>query len=376
MKIKRYWFQIAAWAVCAALLAGLVFVVREDRRKTRERYAALQEQAEEAERTESGKREAMAFIFDKAVPDMYVDNIICWGDGEMAGGRTGSLPETLRTVTEENLFGSMKKAFSKVIGEDGREVPTVTVTNMGVGNEGMREILVRAGVNRLLVDEGFNIPSGTDPVELELRDDQDYNNEENKYMMRFAKQSSVGFGAVEINGVEGTLITSEYWYDSNHPRFEFVRDEEGSRVWVSGRTQVEIESAYQYIGEIPVFFFSDNLAHSVDAFVSNVESLVDRYTETDGEEEDSSEDGEDEEEYVDNRVYVVICTTSEGSDLDEAMIETFGSHYVRSDAYASEMTDKKYKALAQKVFECLDAQGCYDDVKAKVEEAVSAVNSL
>ena len=55
--------------------------------------------------------------------------------------------------------------------------------------------------------------------------------------------------------------------------------------------------------------------------------------------------------------YVVIFTTNEGSDIDKAMGNAFGSHYIRNEGYASEMTDRTYKKLAQQVYENLEGQG-------------------
>ena len=57
------------------------------------------------------------------------------------------------------------------------------------------------------------------------------------------------FGQVLINDVEGTLIATDDWFDSTHPRYAFVRDEEGNKTSAGSGTEVEIESATKYIGD-------------------------------------------------------------------------------------------------------------------------------
>ena len=99
------------------------------------------------------------------------------------------------------------------------------------------------------------------------------------------------FGQVWINDVEGTLIATDDWFDSTHPRYAFVRDEEGSKTSAGSGTEVEIEFATKYIGEVPIFFFENETGRSVDGFVSDVQDLVDRYA-------DTEEDDEEEEKTV------------------------------------------------------------------------------
>jgi hypothetical protein len=182
----------------------------------------------------------------------------------------------------------------------------------------------------------------------------------------------VTFGKVVIEDTEGTLVEGEGEYDSLHPRFAFVRDEEGDSFQAGAGTEIEMESASKYLGSIPVLFFQDDSADSVDSFLSDVEDLVDRYT--DYYQEDDEEASE--EEPAPSHGFVVICTTEGDSDLDAALRDEFGDHYIRSDLYADALTADNCKNLAQTVFDALDAQGCFDDVKNTTRQAVEALDDL
>ena len=161
-------------------------------------------------------------------------------------------------------------------------------------------------------------------------------------------------------------------------------------------TEIETENASRYLGDIPVFFFEDDSADNVDSFVSDLENLVDRYTDYYREEteEAADEDTADEEttdEYIGDEEtadketeeessvshsFAVICTVEGDSDLDTALREEFGDHYIRSDLYADSLNADNCKNLAQKVYEALDAQGCFDTVKEITAQAIEALDDL
>lgn len=368
MKIGNYWKQIMAWALCIVIAASLFYVVRDDRKKNAERIAQLQKQAEELEQTDGEKIEALTDIYDKFYSQVNMHSIVCWGDSAMAGNKDKTLAVSLKKVTEDNLFSSLSKSFSKVFEKGEYTTPSITIHNMGVTNETMRQILVRAGVNSLELGDWIQIPADTDPVTVRLMDEEAWNSDIEDDQIRFARQKDVGFGQVWINDVEGTLIATDDWFDSTHPRYAFVRDEEGDKVSAGSGTEVEIESATMYIGEVPIFFFENETGRSADGFVSDVEELLDRYANT--------EDDEDEEEDSYDLPFVVIFTTNEGSEMDKAMGKAFGNRYIRNDGYSSEMTDRTYKKLAQQVYENLDSQGCFDSVKEKIALAIQEADGL
>lgn len=368
MKIGNNWKQIMAWALCVIIAAGLIFVVRDDRKKDEERIAQLQQQAEELEQTDGEKIEALTDVYDKFYSQLNVRGIVCWGDSAMAGSKDSSLAISLKKVTEDNLFSSLSKSFSRVFEKGEYTTPSITIHNMGVSNETLRHILIRAGVNSMELGDWIQIPASTDPVTVRLMDEEAWNSEDKEAQIRFARQKDVSFGQVWINDIEGTLIATDDWFDSTHPRYAFVRDEEGNKVSAGSGTEVEIESATMYIGEVPVFFFENETGRSIDGFVSDVQDLVDRYADT--------EDDEEDEENSYDLPFVVIFTTDEGSEMDRAMGNAFGSRYIRNDEYASSMTDRTYKKLAQQVYENLDSQGCFDSVKEKIALVIQEAEGL
>lgn len=398
MKIKDYLIQFAVGAMCVVLAAVLIAVFFMNHVRNAERAEQVQQRSAELKKQEALKKEKAIDLFEELASDLSVRRIICWGDNEMAGNGEFSLPKALRDVSNEKLFTGVSEAYTEITNKETENALTVTVNNMGVRNEGMREILVRSGVNDLYVGEWMVIPSDTEPHNIVLKDGISWQ------PLQFAEQSEVRFGKVRIGEIEGTLTTGEGEYDEDHPRFAFVRDEEGDSISVGSKTQIEIASASRYVGDIPVFFFEDDSADSVDSFVEALEGLVERYTEYDDEseeeddrsdenaqagstltetasaeepDEDSADSGNaQEDETPDERRYVVICTADEDSELDDALREAFGEHYIRSNTYASDMTEDSYKELAQKVYDKLDSQGCFNAVKKQTEEVVRQLEDL
>ena len=280
----------------------------------------------------------------------------------MTGNADSSLPKALEELVNGQLLELLSESFDDVIERDKRTVPTIIVNNMGASNEGMDEILVRAGVDGLEIGEWAQIPGERKPVNLVFR------NGDSGTTLHFALQKYTGFGLTEISGVKGVLTKGEGEYDENHPRIAFVRDRAGDSFQVVKGTDIEIQSATKYKGNIPIFFFGDDTVdtvESVDGFVSDLKSLVQRYTEIE------EEDGESSEELP----YVVICTADEESELDESLKEAFGDHYIRHDTYADEMTEDGYKELAQKVYANLDGQGCVDEMKETIAKAVEELKA-
>ena len=367
MNIRNYWKQIVAWGLCVAVAVSLIYVVRDDRKKKAEQIVQLKQQAEKSEQTDSEKIEALTDIYDKFYSQVDIQSVVCWGDSAMAGNKDKSLAISLKKVAEDNLFSALSKSFNRVFEKGEYTIPSITINNMGVTNETMRHILVRAGVNSLELGDYIQIPAATDPVTVRLMDEEAWNSDIKDDQIRFAKQRDVSFGQVWINDIEGSLVATDDWFDSAHPRYAFVRDEDGNKTSAGSGTEVEIESASMYIGEIPVFFFENETGRSADGFVSDVQKLVDRYA-------NSEEDDEEEDTY--DLPFVVIFTTSEGSEMDKAMGNAFGNRYIRNDKYATEMTDRTYRKLAQQVYENLDSQGCFESVKEKIALAIQEAEGL
>ena len=399
MRIRDRIFRIGTGILCVIMAALLIVLMFMNHRRNQERADALRQKTEERKVLETQKIEEAAELYDHYIDQLGGISVVCWGDAVMAGKGDVSLPSALKAVIGENLYQPFTESYSKIVDKEEMTQPDAVVANMGVRDEGMREILVRAGVNTMKVGEWALIPGDTEPQNIVLGDDTFWT------PLHFARQEKTSFGKVVIEEIEGTLIEGEGEYDELHPRFAFVRNEEGDSFQTGAGTVIETENASRYLGDIPVFFFEDDSADNVDSFMSDLEDLVDRYTdyyhenreeeETSDEDtlEEQSEDGYtgdeqaaeeesggaeegSEKETSVSHAFVVLCTVESDSDLDTALKEEFGDHYIRSDLYADSLNADNCKNLAQKVYEALDAQGCFDTVKETTAQAIEALDDL
>ena len=366
MRLKKNWIQIVAWALCVVLAVGLVIMVRVDRKRSSKRIQEMQQQAIEAEAANNEKKEALRNLYNQFYSQWEMNSFVCWGDSAMVGNKYSSFPVSFRSVTEKNLFSSLTWTFRKVLENEEYNTPSIDITNMGISNEEMSQILIRAGVNTVKVGDTIMIPEGTDPVTVRLVDDEALNSGKANNEIRFAKQKNVTFGKIRISNIEGALVETDDWFDSYHPRYAFIRDKTGSSQSVEAGTAVEIESATKYIGDVPIFFFENIAGRSADGFVSDVQNLAIRYAHL-----DNKGSGDDDESVISyNLPFVVICTTDTGSDIDNAMSDAFGNRYIRNESSSAEMNEQAYRKLAQEVYENLDAQGCFDEAKEKIAKIV------
>ena len=371
MKSKRNQIYLIAWGLCAILAIALIILVFTDRKKNQERLeqAILEAQLQssdaegnsDGDSQENGNLRKASNIYADLLSQLPLNNFVCWGDNETVGNMRGSLPKSFGEVVNGQLIELLSGSFGEVVEIEKNNIPPMIVTNMGYSKEGMDEILVRAGVDKLEVGEWALIPEDKEPVNLVFR------NENSGTTLRFARQEGSNFGQVKILDVEGIITQGKGEYDEDHPRFAFVRDRAGDSFQVGVGTEIEITSTSKYIGNIPIFFFEDNSVDSVDSsdeFISDLERLVQRYTEI-GENEGSSEE----------LPYVVICTVDEESELNDALREAFGDHYIRHDIYAYDMMGDDYKELAQKVYANLDGQGCFDEIKGMIVKAAEELKT-
>lgn len=162
----------------------LLLVVREDRKENAEHIAQLQKQAEELEQTDGEKLETLTDIYDKFYSQVSIPSMVCWGDSAMAGSKYRSLAISLNKVIEENLFSALSKSLSRVLEKGEYTTPSTTIHNMGVTNETMRHILIRAGVNSMELGDWIQIPASTDPVTVRLMDEEAWNSEEKEAQIR------------------------------------------------------------------------------------------------------------------------------------------------------------------------------------------------
>lgn len=388
MNLRENMFHILAWSLSAVLVICLICIVISDRKKGAERNLQLLQEAQQSEKAHEEIIEQQTEIYEKLLDELEIPGFICWGDNLMRGDNGGSFTNSLNTTIDKNLFKYLTNSFHNVIEDGKHSAPSVSISNMGVVNENMPQILARAGVNKVFLSEGINIPSSEGPVLVKLVDEELRNHNDREELL-FASQNSDKFGKVTISGIEGKLDTTEEWYDSIHPRYAFIRDHEGDYQFVEAGTEVELESATSFLGDIPIFFFENNSGQSVDSFMNDLKKLVIRYASSssmkknkkDEDQEDNNDNkSENEQDVIDETTYdlpyIVICRTKEGSDLDNALKNEFGDNYIRNDQYLNEMYVNAFNSLTKNVYDILDKQGCFTDIKGKIMNAVEEVNDL
>lgn len=366
MKTKERAFQIIVWGGCVVLAIALIVLVLTDRNKRQkmvhEAQVQSQLQKDEDDAINNEELAKVKEIYDNLLLELELPSFVCWGDGEMAGSDKLSFPIVFDKLSKELLFSDLSDRFKEFIGEDSKDLPSFVINDMSIVNEGMNEILTRSGVHDLVIGEWALIPKEKEPVNIVFRDD------ESGTTLLFSEQKSSRFGTIEIAGVTGSLVAGDGEYDERHRKVAFVRDKEGDSVQVGLGTPVEAENMTKYIGDVPLFFFEEGLSNTVNSteeFVSDLESFVEKYTEIDSENEESSE-----------LPYIIICTAEVDSEVDNLLRDAFGDKYIRNDIPASEMTEEEYKKLAEIVYNNLDSQGCFLEIEDRITKATEQLIEL
>ena len=366
MKTKERAFQIIVWGGCVVLAIALIVLVLTDRSKRQkmvhEAQVQSQLQKDEDDAINNEELAKVKEIYDNLLLELELPSFVCWGDGEMAGSDEASFPKAFDKLSNELLLSDLSDCFNKYIGEDSKELPSFVINDMSIVNEGMNEILTRSGVHDLVIGEWALIPEEKEPINIVFRDN------ESGTTLLFSEQKDARFGTVEISGVAGKLVVGDGKYDELHRKVAFVREKEGDSVQVGLGTSVDAESMTKYISNVPLFFFNEDISNTVDSveeFVEDLENFVERYTSVESINEGLSE-----------LPYVVICTAAVDSEVDNALKNTFGDRYIRNDTHVSEMSEGDYNKLAEKVYTNLDSQGCFSNIKERIDDASEELREL
>lgn len=387
--------NLIGWGLCALIAAALLFVIIKDRKAENLQTQEIDEhvaQIEKTQRQRVKKRERQGDIVADLIADLDYGNYVLWGEDDWGADGDYSLSE----LFSEEATGRAKSLLLEQFGEDYIDgeisISSPDISDMSVVNEEMKEILVRCGVDTIAVTENFEIPAESMPANISL------GVSETGEELRFAKQRDVRLGETSIAKVEGTLTQGGGEYDKDHPKLGFIRKVKGEPVQVSAGETLKIDSATDYLGSVPILFFYEtegiqNDGEKAEKFVSDLERIVNKYAgekeapEDEGDEngEESNENGEEgesgekEEEIPDNRKYLVICFAEEDSALDIFLEDRFGEHYMRTNISKDRISEDNYSGLAYRMFERLDRQGCFEDLRwqisAKGEEFIDVYYS-
>ena len=339
-------------------------LVVADRKKYQEHIIEMQlksqAEAEEMQKKKSEQIEEKTRIYSELVSDLELHDFVIWGSTDPSEKDGISFSGALEGIINQQINALLSESFESVIDSTNNTAPAVLINDMRVTDEGMQEILTRSGVDDIEIGEWAMIPKEPELINLVLK------NSESGITLHFAEQKGTDFGKATISGVEGKLTAGDGEYDEDHPNFAFIRDEEGDSFQVGVGTNVEVESATKYIGNVPVFFFGEDTVESVelvDDFVTDAKRLVEMYV-------DSDEENDQE------KPYAIVCTTDKDSELDEALEETFGDNYIRNPYNKNMASESNYGKLAKLVYAELDNQGCFGNIKGKVSEAEENLKDL
>ncbi|MBR3743071.1 MAG: hypothetical protein IKN04_21880 [Clostridia bacterium] len=329
-----------ALALCWLLLDGRNTPLNEEKQVS---YSLTERKAQAAE-----VYHACADKLRDALP-----GIVCWGDEAAVGNGEGSLAGKLYRWANEALLTDLEDAFAFQTNFYNILDLKIRVKNMGVGNEGMSELLVRCGAKSLLLAEDYSIPVYGYMSNVRLMD-------EDGHELHFAEQKFAKFDRTVIGGVQGYLYIGTGSYDKTHPMLAYAREFQGQSITLPKGSKVETESAAAYRQYLPILFFQTTLGQTEETFIQALTSILNFHQNPGG-------------------YYVVIVCTEEHTTLDDALTDAFGPRYIRAEKSASEMRKTDYSRLAEKVYACIDSQGGFDAVREAVQAAMvrlGEINSL
>ena len=349
-------------AIVLALVLGVFFVI--DRQKDKKLEEIGQQQAEQERQLLSQKQAMGTEIYEDLAQslDKSLTGIVCWGDKSMYGNKSGTLPAKLNKLIETRLFTGIKNVLlNKAKLYSVREL-SMPVVNMGVINEGFSEILARTGARRMVLGEDCAIPSGQDLVNITLSDS-------NGKVLHFADQKYARFGEVTIGDVKGYFYDGNGIYDSLHVKLAFARDVGGEAVTFPAGTPVYTEGDEVFRSYIPILFFEDPAGLEGGGVAEGIGTAIfsGKYGNTSIEE--FVRGIEDIVSIFGDGAYLLIFTTAEKSELDNALSESFQDHYIRNDKLVGNMSESDYEALAEIVYDNLTEQKVFDKALEDIEAA-------
>jgi hypothetical protein len=343
MKVKIIWGIILILALCVVGIFVLDKI--DDKKMAQELKEKLQDQ--KVQQKVIDKENA---IVDEMVSNLDSKGIVFWGDESLTGEEYSNFPNVFREQAVEELYGNIENLLTEKTMTVEHAEELLSVQNMGVKGEGFYEIMTRSGARQLVTAEDYTIDADTKKSNIELEDDHGHS-------IRYVKQPFAEFGTVTIAGVEGQLDEGSGKYDTGQKKTAFVRDKAGEEVAVKAGTPVELSSATEYRKWIPVVFVDENIEEKTDKLIEHIKEVLANNKE------------------APKRYLVIVRTEPEGK-VDQRLSEEFSDHYLVCSVPPADMSDKDLEDLADKAYQILDSQECFDDIKATTEEAEMKLSEL
>lgn len=385
--------------VLVAAAAALLMAMFTMKKKIDAEDALLQEehanQRQELNEARQENVEAIRLTYEdhKQVLAQYMPGIVCWGDSLTAGSSGNvSYPLTLQKYINTYLCDiydlrysvDNPSSYSRMDWEDYKIA--IPVVNMGAGREDSATVLGRAGVVPYAVRRSFEIPAGTESVDISIRS-------QSGRAVNPLTAGNVGVNPVTIAGVQGTLTLTTN-QNSGTATYQFARLEPGAQTEVEKDTPIITACQDQYKDYVHIVWLGTyGEFNTAEQLVQETKTLLQRQT-------------------LNSDRYLVIgpCATR-GSwqsanattldAVDSAMLQAFGSHYInlrkyliedglrdagisatrqdtesisrgmvpesfRSNAGGADLNGVAYNLLGQLVYERMELLGYFDEIRQEL----------
>lgn len=399
--------NILIFILLACVVAGLGYSYLKVRKQIAEEDAQLtaanQDQRQElsAARQENLELVQQEYEKDMQAVAKYVPGIVCWGDSLTAGSSGNvSYPDTLRKYLNTYLcdiydFSAGFENSSEYTRVKWNEYKfSIPVVNMGSGQEDCATILGRSGVASYVVQSDFEIPAGKEAVKVT------FTAPDGRKVLPLTA-GSAGVNPVTIGGVEGTLSMVASSIGWQQYEYHFVRSQEGSAVPVTAGTEIVTAAANQYTDYIHIVWMGAYDGYrTADQLVQDVKLLLSRQTAN-----------------TDRYLVIGPCAyngswmqefTYTLDNIDSAMMQAFGNHYVnvrkyliedglrdagltatkedstkgavpasfRSNAAGADLNGVAYKLIGKLVYERMDRLGYFSEIRAELNLDKTTQNIL
>lgn len=221
---------------------------------------------------------------------IQTQGIVCWGDS-LTYGLAGGYPKVLEELLEKN----------------GMKIP---VANEGITSEDTGEIMKRAGAIPSYIAKEIIIPGEKKSVKFTLVDDDG-----NTFSGLPAKESFSCL--VSIKGIQGKVFRKS---SEGKMSYEFTRLYKGDQVSVKSGTKLTYDFVDRYEHYIPVIFMGTNGGwDTIEELIQQQQMILSVFPE--------------------NKKFIIIGLTYQHyvqeKDLDEAMEDHWGDHYINLREYLS-----------------------------------------
>ena len=382
-------------AVAAGLLMAMITVKKQIDAEDELLQAESSNQRQELSVARKENLEAITLAYEKDMQTVqqYLPGIVCWGDSLTAGSSGNvSYPGTLQKYIDTylcdiyNFASTIENAQDYTRLDWDQYTVSIPVVNMGAGKEDSATILGRSGVAPYVVGMDFEIPVGTEPVNIQLKSPDGKN-------VTPLTAGSAGVNPVTIDGVVGeiTLTNNQGWGQTS---YQFTRTEAGEPVPVVKGTEIVTACASEYRDYTHVVWLGTyGDFTNPEKLVSDTKQLLSRQANN-------------------PERYLVLgpCTirgdwsnadTATLDAIDSAMLQAFGSHYInvrkylmvdgltdakitpskeeklviqqgrvptsfRSNASGADLNSTAYKLIGKLVYERMESLGYFDEIRQEL----------